>query len=162
MVRYLTFIVNTRELAVPLDRVLEISEMLPVAHVPSLPDAIAGVVNVRGDVVPVLDLAVRFGAPPKPDSRRTCLVLVDMTRGEECIRMALRVDTVESIVDLTPEETSPVPPFGVPIPLEFLAGVGTPRAGIVLLLDLDRVLSLDDLVAVGGALEAEVAAPPPE
>lgn len=155
MVRYLTFVVNTRELGIPLDRVLEITEMLPVTRVPSLPAPVIGVVNQRGDVVPVLDLAVRFGLPPGETTRRTCLAFVDIERGGERVRMALRVDTVESIVDLGPEEIAPVPPFGVPIPLEFLSGVGLARSGMVLLLDLDRVLSLSDLVAVGGALETD-------
>jgi purine-binding chemotaxis protein CheW len=145
--QYLTFFVDGDEYAIEILRIREVIEAIPVTHVPATPPAIRGVVNLRGAVVPVIDLAVRFGLPESAVTSRTCIVLIEVVVEGEPTVMGLLVDAVNQVIDLDASRIEPVPPFGAHVRLDFLIGMGLAGQKFVMLLDADLVLSPTDLRA---------------
>jgi purine-binding chemotaxis protein CheW len=143
----LTFFVHGEEYAIEILRVREVLESLPLTRVPTTPPSIRGVVNIRGTVVPVVDLGLRFGLPELAIGRRTCIVVVDVAEEGVTTGMGLLVDQVNQVIDLDDSRIEAVPPFGVHVRLDFLRGMGAVGEKLVMLLDVDRVLSTSDLRA---------------
>ncbi len=150
----LTFSVHGEEYAIEILRVREVLEALPLTRVPTTPISIRGVVNIRGTVVPVVDLGLRFGLAELTIGRRTCIVVVDVIEDGATIAMGLLVDHVNQVIDLDDAMVEAVPAFGVHVRLDFLRGMGAVGEKLVMLLEVDRVLSTTDLRA---AAEASVA-----
>jgi purine-binding chemotaxis protein CheW len=162
-VQYLTFFVHDEEYAIEILCVREVMEALPLTRVPSAPASIRGVVNVRGAVVPIIDLGVRFQAARLTVTRFTCIVIVELPVDGEPVLMGLLVDRVNQVVELDEAQVEPVPPFGVNVRVDFLRGMGAAGTKFVMLLDLERVLSTSDLLAVSAMAEDEaLAEQPPE
>jgi purine-binding chemotaxis protein CheW len=154
--QYLTFFVAEEEYAVPVLKVREVIEYDTVTRVPSTPPWIRGVINLRGTVVPVVDLAVKFGLAASPVTRRTCIVLVEVQLdGQETVMGAV-ADSVSQVIELAASDIEPPPSFGTHVRVDFLLGMGKLDAKFALLLDIDRVLSADEL------LIARETAPAPE
>jgi purine-binding chemotaxis protein CheW len=149
--QYLTFFVHGEEYAVEILRVREVMESLPVTRVPSAPPAIRGVVNVRGAVVPIVDLGVRFGAAELPVTRFTCVVIVELPLDGDSVAMGLLVDRVNQVIELDKSRIEPVPPFGVRVRIDFLRAMGNVGEKFVMLLDAERILSTTDLLATAAA-----------
>jgi len=145
--QYLTFIVAGEEYGVEILRVREIVETMPITQLPATPAAIRGVVNLRGTVVPVIDPGVRFGLGPRPITKWTCIVFVDIDVAGTPTTMGLVADSIGHVIELDPSAIEPIPPFGSDIPLEFLTGMGAVGRKFVHLLNVDRVLSTSELVA---------------
>jgi purine-binding chemotaxis protein CheW len=145
--QYLTFFIAEEEYAVSILRVREILEYDTVTRLPSTPAAIRGVINLRGRVVPVVDLARKFGLPESPVTKTTCTVIVEVGEGESQTVMGIMTDLVSQVVELKPGEIEPPPAFGTRIHLEFLKGLGRAGKKFVLMLDIDKVLSSDELAA---------------
>jgi purine-binding chemotaxis protein CheW len=158
-VQHLTFVVGEEEYALEVRHVREVVETIPITRVPSMPPAIRGVVNLRGSVVPVIDLGVRFGLPERTITKRTCVVVVEVELQGEPTAMGLLVDAVNQVIELRPDEVEPVPTFGTRVRVDLLRGLGTLGSKFVLLLELDTVLSPDNLMAQ--AVLAPAAAEPP-
>ncbi|WP_375760593.1 chemotaxis protein CheW [Corallococcus exercitus] len=155
---YLSFMLAGEEYAVGLLRVREIIEYRPVTRVPGMPAAVQGVINLRGSVVPVVDLAVKFGLPPRPITRWSCFVIVEVALDGQQTVLGLLTDTVREVLELGPADIEPPPAFGTRVRLEFLRGMGRHNDAFILLLDLDRLLSLEELLKLTAASEE---APPP-
>jgi purine-binding chemotaxis protein CheW len=125
------------------------------------------VLNLRGSVVPVIDLALRFGLPPVPVGKRTCFVITEaVLDGTEAV-IGLVADAVSEVLDLPRDAFSPPPAFGTPVPVEYLQGLAQVGDGFVLLLDVDRVLDLHDVASAlsaagddGGAAEPAASSAP--
>jgi purine-binding chemotaxis protein CheW len=162
--QYLTFFVGGEEYAVEILRVREVIEALPVTRVPNVPAAIRGVVNVRGTVVPTIDLGVRFGGEEIELTRYTCIVIIELEVEGEPLCMGLLVERVSQVLDLDDSLIEDVPAFGVPIRLDFLRGMGRVGEKFVMILDSERVVETTDLLATTSALvegaAADVGAPP--
>ncbi|RKH09184.1 chemotaxis protein CheW [Corallococcus sp. CA053C] len=157
---YLSFMLADEQYAVGLLQVREIIEYRPVTRVPGMPAAVQGVINLRGSVVPVVDLAVKFGLPPRPITRWSCFVIVEATFDGQQTVLGLLADTVREVLELGPGDIEPPPAFGTRVRLEFLRGMGRQEDAFILLLDLDRLLSLDELLRLTSAAD-EVTAPMP-
>jgi purine-binding chemotaxis protein CheW len=154
-VQYLTFQMAGEEYAVGIMRVREIVQLERVTRVPSAPRWIRGVVNLRGSVVPVADLALKFGMEPSPLTRWSCLVIVEVElRGEPAV-MGVLADSVRQVMDLADADIEPPPSFGTRIDGEFLLGMARQEGGFALLLDIDRVLTHDEAGAALAAAGAE-------
>lgn len=151
---YLTFWIADDEYAVNVLQVREIIEYGEVTRVPSTPPWIRGVVNLRGSVLPVIDLAVKFGLPPGEVTRRTCIVVTEVAAEPRATVLGVIADAVSQVLDLKPEDIEPPPPFGTPVRIEFLLGLGRSGEKFILLLDTDRVLSADELLAAQSAEES--------
>ena len=152
MNQYLTFYVAGEEYAVTILKVTEIIECVSLTHVPGTPSWIRGVLNLRGAVVPVVDLAVKFGLAPAALTRRTCVVMIELEHEEDRHVLGVMADSVHQVVELGPDQIQPPPSFGPKVRVDCIQGMGVSGDAFVVLLDIDRVLSSNEIVA------AEVAA----
>src|SRR5258708_7572637 len=157
--QYLGFYIGGEEYAIGILRVREILEYDTVTKVPTTPPSIRGVINLRGSVVPVVDLAVKFGLPESVVSKRTCIVVVEVDLDGERAVMGVLADAVSQVIDLPASEVEPPPPFGTRVRVDRLIGMGRAGRKFVLLLDIDKLLSLDELEIA--SQEAGATAPPP-
>jgi purine-binding chemotaxis protein CheW len=144
--QYLTFHIGGEEYAVGILRVKEIITYGTLTTVPQTPPSIRGVINLRGSVVPVVDLAVKFGLPASPVTDRTCIVIVELTFAGEPTVMGMMADSVSQVVELFGDDILPAPPFGTHVSTDFLRGMGKAGPKFVLILDIDKVLSASDMV----------------
>lgn len=150
--QYLTFRLVGEEYGIQLLQVKEIIEYQRPTQVPGVPAAIRGVINLRGSVVPVIDLAVKFGLPAAEVTRQTCIVIVEVMLEGAATVMGIVTDAVSEVMDLTPEQVEGTPSFGVKVNLDFLKGLGKVGQRFVLILDVDKVLTTEELLAAA-ALE---------
>jgi purine-binding chemotaxis protein CheW len=139
--QYLTFFIRGEEYATNILRVKEIIEFESTTRVPSTPEHVRGVINLRGAVLPVVDLASKFGHGKTEPGRTTCVVVVETRHRSETIVVGLMADAVSEVIDLTAEQIEPAPSFGTNVRVDFLAGMGKLDGRLILLLDIDRILS---------------------
>src|SRR5688500_16725580 len=147
MNQYLTFYVAGEEYAVTIVKVTEIIECVSLTHVPGTPAWIRGVLNLRGAVVPVVDLAVKFGLPPAVITRRTCVVMIEIEHDGERLVLGVMADSVHQVVELGPDQIQPPPSFGPRVRVDCIQGMGVTSESLVVLLDIDRVLSAAEILA---------------
>ncbi|MEK1943521.1 MAG: chemotaxis protein CheW [Pseudomonas sp.] len=152
--QHLSFRVRDARYALPIDLVREIIEYGQITTVPMMPSFIHGVINLRGNVVPVLDLAARFGMPLSIANKRTCIVIIELHLDEQEQRIGLVVDAVDAVLDIDTETVEPAPPFGAGINTDFIAGMARDERGFTIVLDVRRVLSLDDIRQLSIARQA--------
>lgn len=144
--QYLTFCLGGEIFAIGILAIKEIIEYHAVTEVPMMPASVRGVINLRGAVVPVMDLQVRFGRPASEVTKRTCIVIVEVRMGDERQVVGIVVDAVNEVLDIAPSEIEAPPAFGARIRADFIRGMGKVRGHFVILLDVDRIFELDDLV----------------
>jgi purine-binding chemotaxis protein CheW len=156
--QYLTFVLDKETFAIGILAIKEILEYHELTTVPMMPEAVRGVINLRGSVVPVIDLAVRFGRKPTPVGKRSCIVIVEVNTGERQ-DIGVIVDAVNQVLEIPAAEIEPPPPFGARIRSDFIYGMGKVDGKFVILLDVAHVLSVDELGMLG---EANAGANPAE
>lgn len=157
MNQYLTFYVAGEEYAVTILKVTEIIECVSLTHVPGTPAWIRGVLNLRGAVVPVVDLAVKFGLAPTALTHRTCVVMVELEHENERLVLGVMADSVHQVVELVPDQIQPPPSFGPKVRIDCIQGMGASGDAFIVLLDIDRVLSSSEILAAGVADDVPVA-----
>ncbi len=145
--QYLSFFVAGEEYAIGVLRAKEIVEYSVLTKVPNSPPSVRGVINLRGSVVPVVDLAVKFGYPETVVTKRTCVVIVEVVLGGEPLVMGVLADSVNQVIELQDDEIEPPPPFGMQAPVSCLQGMAKSGKKFVLLLNIDEVISADELLA---------------
>jgi purine-binding chemotaxis protein CheW len=143
--QFLTFSLGGEVLAMDIRLVKEILQYTAITEVPMTPPEIRGVLNLRGAVVPVIDLAVRFGRPVTPIDKRTCIVILEIGENEAATVMGIMVDHVSEVIEIAQGDIDPPPTFGNRLRSEFISGVGKIGGKFVLLLEMNRVLSLEEL-----------------
>jgi purine-binding chemotaxis protein CheW len=146
--QYLTFVLGGEVFAIGILAIKEIIEYTHLTTVPMAPGYVRGVINLRGAAVPVLDLLVRFGRPSSPVTKRTCNIIVEVEAGSERHDIGIVVDTVNAVLDIPASEIEPPPAFGTHIRTEFIQGMGKVNGQFVVLLDVDRVLAGEELLAL--------------
>jgi purine-binding chemotaxis protein CheW len=147
--QFLTFSLGGEVLAMDIRLVKEILQYTAITEVPLTPPEIRGVLNLRGAVVPVIDLAVRFDRPVTPVDKRTCIVILEIGESEAATVMGIMVDHVSEVIEIAQGDIDPAPTFGNRLRPEFISGVGKIGGKFVLLLDMNRVLSLEELTGKG-------------
>lgn len=147
VVQYLSFFIAGEEYAVGILQVREIIEHDSVTRVPGAPAWIRGVTNLRGSVLPVIDLGMKFGLPPSSINRRSCIVVVEVAFQGEKLVMGMLADAVGQVLDLGPGDVEPPPAFGTPVHADYLSGMGKAGRKFILLLDIDRLLNSQELRA---------------
>jgi purine-binding chemotaxis protein CheW len=155
--QYLTFFVGGEEYAVSILKVKEIIEYGTITGVPNTASWIRGVTNLRGNVVPVIDLAVKFGLPASQASKFSCIVITEVFCEGEPITMGVIADAVSQVLDFSADEIEAPPAFGTQVRIEFLLGMGKIGKKFCLLLDIDKVLSADEIIAVTKSAQASPA-----
>ena len=160
--QFLSFTIAGTDYGLPILTVKEILQHEETTSVPGTPASVRGVINVRGQVVPVLDLAVKFGRGETVVSKRTCILVVEAKVGGEPLIVGVLADAVNEVLDLPASEIEAAPSFGANVRIDYLTGMGKVGRSFVLLLDADRVLSASeaDLAAqVAAAADATAGTP---
>jgi purine-binding chemotaxis protein CheW len=145
--KYLTFLIGSEKYGVDIVNVKEIIEYGQVTRVPLAPQSIRGVLNLRGSVVPIVDLSSRFYGYRSTITRLSCIVVVEIEQREERIPIGLLIDALHEVVDIQQENTEQTPGFGAKIRTDFIQGIGKTHGRFVILLNLDRVLDIEELQA---------------
>src|SRR6267154_3197044 len=165
--QHLTFMIGGEEYAVSLLKVKEIIEFDTVTEVPKTPEWIRGVINLRGSVVPVIDLAVKFRQAPSVAGKLTCIVITEVQsevqndvqssvqHGDEAAVMGIMADSVRQVIDLRPQDIEEPPTFGTRVKVDYLLGMARSGKKFCLLLDTEKVLSTDELLDLPEALPEE-------
>jgi purine-binding chemotaxis protein CheW len=156
-VQYLTFLTAGEEYAIAIVKVREIIEYEAVTTVPNTPIWIRGVTNLRGRVIPVVDLAVKFGLPSSRISKFSCVIIAEVMFQGESLTMGVLADSVSQVIELSADEIEATPSFGTRVKTEFLLGMGALGKKFCLILDIDKVLSADELLAVTESVTDESA-----
>jgi purine-binding chemotaxis protein CheW len=155
--QYLTFVLGSETFAIGILCIKEIIEFSGLTTVPMMPACIRGVINLRGSVVPVLDLSARFGRALTVATRRTCIVIVEVEADGVRQDIGVIVDAVNEVLEIAGEDIEPAPAFGTLLRPDLIRGMGKVDGRFVIILDTDRVLSQGDIEAAGssaGALPA--------
>lgn len=149
--QYLTFMLNSEIFAIGILRIKEIIEYGNLTEVPRMPEFICGVLNLRGAVVPVIDLGSRFGKQASAISRRTCIVIIEVEHEGAQQVVGVMVDAVNEVLDIPATEIEPAPSFGAKICADFIRGMGKVDGKFVIILNVDYVLSLDEMSSLANA-----------
>jgi purine-binding chemotaxis protein CheW len=157
VVQYLTFFTAGEEYAVNIGKVKEIVKYEAVTTVPNTPAWIRGVTNLRGTVVPVVDLAVKFGLAGSGISKFSCIIITEVLFQGEKLTMGVLADSVSQVIELSDGDIEETPPFGTRVKIEYLLGMGPLGKKFCLILDIDKVLSADEFLAVTESTSSEAA-----
>jgi purine-binding chemotaxis protein CheW len=160
--QYLTFMIAGEEYAVSLLKVREIIEYDTVTEVPKTPEWIRGVINLRGSVVPVIDLAVKLRQAPSVAGKLTCIVITEVECEGEATVMGIMADSVRQVIDLNPQDVEPPPTFGTRVKVDYLLGMARSGRKFCLILDTEKVLSTDELLELPDTLDQAAANLQPE
>ena len=160
--QFLTFMLGEEQFAVGILHIKEIIEYGSLATVPMMPACVRGVINLRGAVVPVMDLSARFGRSPSAITKRSCIVIVEVegAGGESKQVLGMLVDAVNAVVEIAAGDIEPAPSFGTRIRPDFIAGIGKVNSKFVILLAIDRVLSTEEVVEMARAGATDAAGAP--
>ena len=139
--KYLTFVLADEEYGLPVLQVREIIKMMEITQVPTVPPHVKGVINLRGKVIPIVDLRLKFGFEAQEATERTCIIVVDAALNGGRGSLGFVVDGVSEVMNITAEEIEPTPDFGEQVNAAYLQGVAKRGSHVKMLLDLDRVLS---------------------
>jgi purine-binding chemotaxis protein CheW len=148
--QFLTFLLGKEMFGVGILGIKEIIEYRTPTDVPMMPPALRGVINLRGAVVPVVDLQQRFGRAASEVTKRTCIVIVEVANGNERQVLGLLVDAVSEVLEIAADDIAPAPAFGAGIRRDFIHGMGKVGERFVILLDADAALSTQEFVAMAG------------
>lgn len=146
--QYLTFQLSQEMFAINILRIKEILEYGSLSKVPMMPPFIRGVLNLRGSVVPVIDLKVRFGGAVNQATKRSCIVIIEISNEDRQHDIGIMVDSVSEVLEIPATEIEPPPSFGAHIRADFMAAMGKVKGDFVIILDVDNVLSTHELAMV--------------
>lgn len=142
--KFLTFVLSDEEYGVDILCVREIIGIMDITTVPQTPQFVKGVINLRGKIIPVIDLRLKFDMPEKPTDKETCIIVVET----KDTLMGVMVDTVSEVMDIESSQIEAAPSFGTQIDTSFIRGMGKVNSKVKILLDIEKVLSSEELVLV--------------
>ena len=151
--QYLTFNLREEVFALEISKVREVLEYTTVTKVPRTPDFMSGVINLRGNVVPVIDLNLKLGMPQTEKTIDTCIIIVEISVQGETVVLGALADSVQEVIDMEPESIEPAPKIGTSLDIEFLKGMGKKEDQFMMILDIDKVFSTEDIAAVSGGTD---------
>jgi purine-binding chemotaxis protein CheW len=146
--KYLTFTLAGEEYGVGILKIKEIIGMLPITTVPQTPEFVKGVINLRGKVIPVVDLRLRFGMEKMEYTERTCIIVVEIEGAVNTILMGVVVDSVSEVLNIKNEEIEDPPSFGTKLDVDYILGMAKMEGGVKILLDIDKVLGEEEIAAL--------------
>ena len=149
--QYLTFKLDEEVFALDVAKVREILEYTSVTKVPQTPDFMRGVINLRGSVVPVIDLRLKFGMTATEQTINTCIIVAEVDMGEETILLGALADSVQEVNEMEPEQIEAAPHVGTHLNTDFIKGMGKHDGTFVMILDIDRVFGADELEMIAEA-----------
>ena len=143
--KYLTFTLNEEEYGIGILKIKEIIGMMPITSVPQTPEFVKGVINLRGKVIPVIDLRLRFGMEAIDYTERTCIIVVEIEGPTDMVMIGIVVDAVSEVLNIKGEEIEDTPTFGTKLNTDYILGMAKMEGGVKILLDIDRVLSHQEI-----------------
>ena len=146
--QYLSFMLGEEVFALDISKVREVLDSTTVTKVPRTPEFMCGVINLRGGVVPVVDMRLKFGMSKTEKTVNTCIIIVEVSLGGEATVLGALADSVQEVFDLEPDQIEPPPKIGTKLNIEFISGMGKRSDRFVIILDIDRVFSADELTVV--------------
>lgn len=149
--QHLTFKLDEEVFALDISKVREVLEYTSVTKVPQTPDFMCGVINLRGGVVPVVDLRLKFGMPEAEKTVNTCIIIVEVKLDGEITVLGALADSVQEVFEFEPDQIEPAPKIGTRLKTEFIKGMGKRDEQFIIILDIDKVFSTDELAIVQGA-----------
>jgi purine-binding chemotaxis protein CheW len=151
--QYLTFLLSGEMYAGGILNVKEIIEYGQLTEIPMMPAFIRGVINLRGSVVPVIDLAARFGGQQTEQSRRTCIVIIEIGHEDSSHDIGIVVDAVSEVLEVSSADIEPAPTFGAKIRADFIEGMGKIAGKFVIILNIQKVLSVDEIASLATVVD---------
>jgi purine-binding chemotaxis protein CheW len=151
--KFLTFLMANEKYGLEILKVREIIGMMDVTSVPTTPAFVRGVINLRGKVIPVIDLRLKFGIEAKEDTERTCIIVVHPAHAAQEMTMGIIVDEVSDVLDIDQDQIDPPPSFGANIRTDFILGMGKVEQKVMTMLDIDRVLTEQEIALVESSAE---------
>jgi purine-binding chemotaxis protein CheW len=139
--KYLTFSLADDKFGIGILKIKEIIGMIPITSVPQTPDFVKGVINLRGKVIPVIDLRLRFGVEETGYTERTCIIVVEIERSRTEVLIGIVVDSVSEVLNIKDADIEETPAFGANLNTEYILGMAKMEGGVKILLDIDQVLS---------------------
>jgi len=147
-IQYLAFKLDEEVFAIDVAKVREILEITPITKVPQTPDFMRGVINLRGSVVPVIDMRLKFGMSSTEHTVNTCIIVVEVLMEDETVILGALADSVQEVIELEPEQIEPAPHVGTRLNTDFIKGMGKVDGRFIMILDIDKVFSSDEIEAV--------------
>lgn len=144
--KLLTFSLGKEGYGVSILKVKEIIGMLEITPVPKTPNFIKGVINLRGKIIPVMDLRLKFGMPQEDYNERTCIVVVEISVNNNQRLLGVVVDTVSEVVNITSEQVEPPPEYGMTVEHNFILGIGKLKDRVVIIIDIEEVFHCDEML----------------
>jgi purine-binding chemotaxis protein CheW len=152
--QYLTFKLDDEVFAVGIDKVREVLDYTSVTKVPQTPEFMRGVINLRGSVVPVVDMRLKFGMAKTEKTVNTCIIIVEINLEGETAVLGALADSVQEVLDLEPHQIEPAPKIGTKLRTDFIRGMGKRDEQFIIVLDIDKAFSSEELAAVQGTVSA--------
>lgn len=154
--KYLTFTMANEEYGISILKIKEIIGMMPITSVPQAPDFVKGVINLRGKVIPVIDLRLRFGMQQAEYDERTCIIVVEIDDQNKTVLMGIVVDSVSEVLNIKEQDIEDSPIFDVNLDMKYILGMAKIDGGVKILLDIDRVLNRTEttFIRTVGSMEA--------
>lgn len=152
--KYLTFRLANEEYGIEIMKVQEIIGLMPVTQVPRVPDYVRGVINLRGRIIPTIDLRAKFGLERIADTEKTCIIVVEILSAKGKVSVGIIVDEVAEVLDVGADEVDRAPEFGTSLSMDFILAVGIVKGGVKILLDIDKVLTFEEAKAMQGITQA--------
>ncbi len=146
--QYLTFKLEDEVFGLAIGKVREVLDFTTITKVPRTPEYMRGVINLRGSVVPVVDLRLKFGLAQTEKTVNTCIIIVEISMEGEITVLGALADSVQEVVELEPEQIEPAPKIGTKLNTEFIKGMGKREDQFIILLDIDKVFSNEELSVV--------------
>jgi purine-binding chemotaxis protein CheW len=143
--KYLTFSMANEEYGIGILKIREIIGMMPITSVPQTPEFVKGVINLRGKVIPVMDLRLRFNMDSIDYNERTCIIVVEIFGQSATVQIGIVVDSVSEVLNIKQDEIEDTPTFGTSLNTDFILGMAKMEGGVKILLDIDQVLTSDEL-----------------
>jgi purine-binding chemotaxis protein CheW len=147
--KYLTFILAKEEYGISILKIKEIIGMMPITTIPRTPEFVKGVINLRGKVIPVMDLRLKFEMPAMDYSDRTCIIVVEIQRTSDQIYVGCVVDAVSEVLNIKSDDIEGTPDFGASLDATYILGMAKMEGGVKILLDIDQVLTTDEVSSLG-------------
>jgi len=148
--QYLTFKLAEEVFALDVAKVREILEYTAVTKVPQTPDFMRGVINLRGSVVPVIDLRLKFGLTATEESINTCIIVTEVDLDDEAILLGALADSVQEVIEMEPDQIEAAPHVGTKLNTDFIKGMGKKDNNFLMILDIDKVFTTNELATVQG------------
>ena len=145
---YLTFVLGKEYFAVCVDEVLEVLQHQQITSVPKTPDHILGIINFRGDILPVVDTRIKFNLSTQDENQRSIIIVFDIAGEDQRIQIAATADAVKDVIEVEPDEIKPVPEMGISYNAKFISGAIRRNDTFIMMLNIEKVFSISDLAMV--------------